>query len=231
MTVGFPDYARLSQQGGYLLYGNSGNINQNQILFEGYVGTWPYVNMATNFGASTDFAQMNLVYFADETFNDVIGFRYAIRAGASFAMTQYANLTPWLRFYYESKSGLAMPFTNLALYASQGIANQWQLASMDVPILSLDQSIGANTTATVDINHIQPGPGNINMFTGAASWFININRYDWGSAGYVFDSTVNSAKYGQALSVDLPMIDAPYQFQIHNGDSVAQTFEMSWKSN
>lgn len=111
MTVGYPDYARLSQQGGTELYGVANTAPPYfSKLFQGYVGAWPYVNIFTNLAASADTMQIVLAYCSDATFNTIVGERTIVRTGGNVAVSQYANLTPWLTFWYTTKSGNPMTF-------------------------------------------------------------------------------------------------------------------------
>lgn len=227
-TPGYPDYARLSQQGGYELFATSSPIPSGVVQFQGFVGSWPYVNLHTNLNNSADAFQFVLVYFADNTFTTQVGFRIATRLGGSFASTQYANLSPWLQFYVVSHSGAAISPLAVGLYATTGSAEQRQLTSLDVPLLSDNPTIPATSTQTYTPQHIEPGPAVLNFSGPATSWFINIFYWDVTSAAWKLYAQFLSTWAGAGGNWPLPMIDAPVRIDVHNGDAVARQVNITW---
>lgn len=227
-TPGYPDYARLSAQGGFQLFAVSGTVNSGAILFQGYVGSWPYVNVHTNVNVSADACQVTLVYYSDNTFTTQVGFRVATRIGSSFASTQYSNLSPWLKFYVVSVSGNPMPFLALGLYGTTGYADQKQLASLDVPLLSDNPTIPATSTQSYLLQHVEPGDGVMTYSGPAASWFINVWYWDIGTAGYKLYAQFLSSWNGAGGNWRLPIIDAPPRVDVHNGDGVANKVNITW---
>lgn len=232
MTVGYPDYARLSQAGGYELYSAvNSSPPENFPLFRGYVGSWPYVNLQTRIAASADFAQFGMRYYDDDTFTNLVGFRFANRGGANEATTQYANLSPWLDFRYQSISGLAMPVQSVSLYGSTAPANQFGLASMENPILQSNAHIGASTLSTFIPGPIQPGNAQLQFLTGAASWYVNVQAYSYTLNAYETLFQINNVQYpNKQFVLEVPMIDSPMALQVNNGDAASQNFIFSWVS-
>lgn len=230
MSVGYPDYARLSQAGGTQLFGHQGGITNNLILFEGYVGSWPYVNLVTNGPITSNFAQINLVWFSDSTFTTSVGFRFAIRGLNTFAQTQYANLSPWLRIFYESDNGSNLNFPQFGLFATTAPAGQIELASLDVPIIHGQDTIPAGSGEVVTPGHIQPGAATFQFATASPSYSITFNYFDWTAQAFVPLGQIlsNFAPFGGFF--DVPMLDAPMNIAIHNGDTASRVFTYSWMS-
>lgn len=230
MTIGYPDYARLSEQGGFSIFSTKGNVNNGAFVFEGYVGSWPYLNMFTLMSASSDFGRIALVYYADEKFTNQVGFRYAIRTGNSFAITQYANLSPWLQIQFNTISTNPMSFTEWTVYGTQGYSPQTQLASTDVPIFSTNQTIAAGTTVQAFPQHIQPGSGIANVSIGTNTWYANIFAWDYGGNAWALDTQLIGSWAGNGGVFDVPMLDTPYRIDMHNSGSAAIAFNFAWKS-
>jgi hypothetical protein len=231
MSVGYPDYARLNRSGGYLLYGvGATSPPENAILFEGYVGSFPYLNVVLNVNATSDFIRVVIAYYTDETFSTQIGFRYVIRGGGSFSVTQYANLSEWCAIFYDSISGNPVPFIQFAIYGAQSVAGQTSLVSTDVPIYQSDGLVALSSSVQVNPLHVQPGSAILGIFTTAAVWFVTVAYYDYGSATYKrmydIDSTITAK--GGTYPVSLP--DAPLQLTISNTDTSDRTFRMSLMS-
>ena len=230
-SEGYPDYTRLSRSGGVLLGSATGNINSLQQLFKGYVGNFPYVAVTISVGVSADFASVNLLWYSDSTFTTLVGFRRVIRSSGQFSETQYVNLSDWLLFYVETKSGAAMPFGFVSAYGCQAPGNNVQLVSTDVPMWSTVSSVPATTTDQFVIPHVQPGAAHFTLQTVAASWFVNVNYYDWGAGAYTLFRQFNSTKYVSDISEDLPCLDSSIRIDIHNGDAAAKTFVSAWLSD
>lgn len=230
MTVGYPDYSRLSRAGSYQLYNTSTTPPVGVILFKGYVGSWPYVNLFTAASATADFARLKMIYFPDDTFTGPIAYRYAIRDQYAFGGAQYANMSDWLEFSYDSISGVNFPFTEVSLYATTGHADSKQLTSMDVPVIGGTYNLGSTSTTTDYSHHTQPGPAFFSVQTAATSWYINVSYYDYGSAAWVLIRQYNNTSNGGSAGEPLPLMDAPYKIDIHNGDAVLRAFVVQWAS-
>lgn len=228
---GYPDYTRLARSGGYQLYEKSGTVPYNTVLFQGYVGLWPYVNLITTSNSSTDHARIHFDYYTDATFSTQNGFRYAIRQGDGFANSQYANLSDWLRVFYDDHTGLVFPFAEFGLYANQGPANQFQLSSLDVPIQQYEASVPASTTVTLFPGHIQPGAGKFYWSSGSATFAYLISYYDYASDSYHTQHRFSNVGMPSEGVIDCPMLDTSYRIQITNSDgAAAHTMRMAWLS-
>lgn len=230
MTVGYTDYARLSQQGGFQLYAISGSPPQNTVLLREYIGAWPYVNLFTNCGASSDICRIAIAYFSDSTYTTQVGFRYAVRTGGMFAATQYANLSPWVQLSYTTISSNTFPFTALGLYAAVAPARQVGLSSTDVPIIGTNQTIAGPSNGSITPGHIQPGSASLMIYTTATAWSVNAEYYDYGTPGYlqIFHADQVTASHGGVF--DVPMLDAPHLINFSNNGSTNGQFVISWQS-
>jgi hypothetical protein len=228
MSVGYPDYARLDRQGGYLLYGVE-NITPayDTSLVQAYVGAWPYLTLALSCNMGADTAQIVIAYFTDETFTVRVGFRIVVRQSTQFSVTQYANLSEWVSVYYVTQSGNPALFASFSVYASVGQASQTELVSTDVPIFQTDASIAATTTVNTTPQHVQPGRGLLNIYTNATSWFVILYYYDFGSASFLRLLQVDQTIAAKGGVFDISMLDAPMQVQIDNRDAGAETFRIS----
>lgn len=228
MTVGYPDYQRLTRSGGYLLYGVS-NVSPpyGVVLFQGYVGNFAYLTLGLNVNSSTDYMKVVINYFTDSTFTVNVGFRYVIRGGSEFSVTQYANLSEWAQIYYFTKSGNAMPMLSFVLYGSDSPGNQAQLVSNDVPIYQSNSSIAAGATPTAITQHVQPGNGLLSVSSVVTPWYCELQYYDYGSGAFILlvhiDQTISAS--GGVFPVGLP--DVPIQLALHNGSAAAGFIRLS----
>jgi hypothetical protein len=230
MSEGYPDYARLSLSGGYLLYGDNGNIPNNDILFQGYVGSWPYINLMTAANGSTENMKLVLQFCTDATFAKIVGFIYIIRSWYTVSNSQYSCLSPWLQFFYGSDSGHAVNWSELGLYATVAPARQVGLASMDVPIASGNPVVNADTTTTITPSHIQPGDAVINISTALANWQVQFWYWSYDNAAWKFVGLVNSSMNAGGGSYDMPMIDAPYEIRLINNTAANGNINYAWLS-
>lgn len=230
MSVGYPDYARLSNSGGFLLYSSDTGVPEFTTLYKGYIGSWPYLNLFTNCDNTTDFARVQILYSSDNTFSDIVGFRYAIRQSGSIASTQYANLTDWVHVFYDSISGNQFPFLEFSVYGTQGYAEQRQLASLDVPITRFSQIVPASTTVFGPIQHIQPGAADLQIQSAVATWSVTVNYYDYASAAFLSYASFTQGVAPTGGSFSVPMPDAPCQLQVNNGSAAAGRIIVGWAS-
>lgn len=230
MTVGYPDYARLSRDGGYIFYGANPAIPQNATLFQGYCGNWPYIDLYTGINVSEpSHYQFYMEYYSDATFTKQIGYRIAIREPGSVTATQYGNLSEWLWFFYFSKDGSSLSASSIGLYGTTGQQEDFKLSSQDTPLMFNNSHIAAGTLATFTTQHIVPGNAQLTFLTGAASWYVQPQYYDYGSDSWQTIGQLNNSQYpNKQFVVDLPMIDAPMRLQVNNGDGVSQNFIFSW---
>jgi hypothetical protein len=225
---GYPDYTRLTRSGGIELGAATGNITNLQQIFKGYVGNFSYVALTTNVDVSADFASVDLIWYSDSTFTTSVGLRRCLRTGSQFAETQYVNLSDWLLVQVETKSGAAMPFIWISAYGCQSAGDQYALTSNDVPLLGQTSSIAAATTISVTPQHVTPGSAFFTLQTVAASWFVNVNYYNWNTGAYTLLRQYNSTTYIVNIGERLSCLDTPYRFDVHNGDAAAKSFVLGW---
>lgn len=227
---GYPDYTRLNRTGGVVLFSTTGNVNHAQQLFRGYVGNFSNVALTTLLNASTDFCSVDLIWYSDNTFTQVVGFRRAIRTGSQFAEMSYVNLSDWLLLQVETKTTNPMPFQFLSIYGCQAEGTSFSLASNDVPLIGQTTPVPATTTTSIFPAHIQPGAAFFTAQTVAASWFINILYYDWGGGAYTLFRQYNSSTYVLNIGEPLSCLDTPTRVDVHNGDAAQKTFVLGWFS-
>lgn len=224
MTIGYPDYQRLALEGGVQLYGTNGIPPQNAVLFEGYVGNWPYTSVFTLMGAGSDSFQFHMGYFTDSTFSTIVAEHVFARVSGSFAASQYGNLSDWLKFYYLSNSGLAASASNISVFGVSGWQSNYQMASNDVPLFLFNGSVAANTVSNQSVQHICPSNATFFWHTTLATWTINIQVWDYGSNSFKIFAVVDSTVFKGEGSISVPMIDAPYQIQLDNQTAAAGNF-------
>lgn len=230
MSEGYPDYQRLARTGQYQLYFGA-NITppENTSLFQGYVGNFPFVNLFTDLASSTDFMQINLLWYPDSTFTTPIAFRRLNRGGSNFAITQYANLSDWLQLFYVTKSGNPMTFTDISMYGTQQPSDNRQLGSYDTALMSTNQTVAASTTVTIPLTKLASGTSLMNLFSGAVAWNANILYYDYGSNSFInYYSMDQNAFADAACHIQIPLLDTPMQFQFHNQDTAPRGFSAIW---
>lgn len=228
MSIGYPDYQRLSRSGGFLLYGQS-NVTPpyDTALFQGYIGLWPYLNVALSIGASADTVEIVINYYSDDTFTHIVGFRNIIRQGGQFSATQYANLSEWCQVFYVTKSGNPILFASFAVYAASESANQIQLVSTDVPVFLFNAAIAASGSSNIVPQHVQPGPAVLSVNMDPTTWQMQIQYYDYGSGTFLLLTrmTNTSVPPGGVCTIGLP--DAPINVLLNNEDSIVHFMRMS----
>lgn len=223
-NTGYPDYQRKVDSGSSLLFNGSGALAEFTVLFSGNVALYPYLILVLNCANSTDFIRVFIDWATDSTFNTIVGRQQLTRQGNNFSVTQYANLSQWMRIYYSSKSGAAFTFNQFTLFACQGRAGQLEISQNDTPSFNFEQSINASSTFTFNPIKVQPGPRKYLQQTAGVSWFTNFYYYDFNIGAYTLYYQINSATYGGDVNIDLPGIEAPDQIQVHNSDTTAKTF-------
>jgi hypothetical protein len=211
-----------------LLYSGAGSIPQNTILFDGYVGPWPYINLFADPNTGTENVTIYLEWYSDSTFTKLVGFRYAPRNQFSLSATQYANLSPWLRVFYTTSSGNPITWVSLAVYGATGVADANALLSSDAPLITSSASIPANTTVTVNIGHVGFGDAEFVVSTALASWYVNFFYQDALSYTGLFYTQINSSWAGSGGSFSVPALDSPHTLQVHNGTAAAGTINYCW---
>lgn len=228
MTEGYPDYARLAQQGGSLLYANTGSIPENTVLFQGYVGPWPYINMFTDPHIGAENVTIVIQWFTDFTFTTQVGFRYAVRSQFSIAGTQYANLSPWLRIYYTTASGNPIAWDLFGVYGATGVADANELLSSDAPVLSGNPVIAANTTSSFFPEHQSYGPGKFNLTTTLATWHVNVFYLAANTYVYTFYWRMDNISNPGGGTIELPSLDTQFRFDIANGTAAANNINFGF---
>lgn len=227
MSEGYPDYARLSQAGGFQLFASSGALPANTVLFEGYVGSWPYVNMFCDPTLGGEPTTVQLQWFSDSTFSTPVGFRNAVRTATNFSATQYSNLSPWLQLSFTNASGNPVSFDALSLYGTTAPATANQLLSADACIQQANSSLGAGATGTYNPQHVCFGPAILAVETPLATWFMRLQSLDASTWALKFQYRFSNLNMGGGGSVQVSLLDSPYQIDTHNTTGAAGSINWS----
>jgi hypothetical protein len=230
-TPGYADYARLSQAGGTELAFAIGLVKENFIMFKGYVGAYPYVNLFLDMSTGYQPMQMLLEWYSDATFTNIVGFRFVNRVAGNLSATQYANLSPWLRVYYVTPDGSEVSFATFGLYGATAPALNNQLISNDVPLSSGAPTIAAGAIENYPAIHVQPGDAQLIVTTAASAYFFVIQYWNYSDNQYDTMYQFDQPTMGAGGSFNTPMIDAPINIRIHNEDAAAQQFTWAIISN
>lgn len=224
-TPGFPDYARLSQTGNRQLCFFFGvNFTNGQILFQGYVGSWPYTDVFMDLGATADSLRVEMIYYSDKTMSVVVGFRFAIRQSGQFSSVCYGNVSDWMKIQVHTQSGNPIAIQVFGAYATQGYSPGMSVDSLDVPLMFIHVTIPAATTSEFGMIHVHPGPARFLVNSAATSWQIKFRYYDYNTNS--IQTMYQSQVFGVPTSDDLdfPLLDAPCFVDIVNNDAAAKLF-------
>lgn len=227
MTEGLPDYARLSLAGGFELYNQSGVLPQNTVLFKGYVGAWPFVNLFAFPSAGAENVTLILQWFSDGTFANNAGFRNIVRSAQNFSGTQYSNLSPWLEMYYRDLSSNPISWDQLSLYGTNQPATPNQVLSSDAPIFSSNAGIAANSDLIITPQHVAFGDATLTVETSLTSWFIRFQYLAANTYTLTFHHRFSNLSMGGGGSVSCPLLDTPYSIDLHNGTAATGTINAS----
>lgn len=210
MSEGYPDYARLSQAGGFLLFNESGALPENTVLFQGYVGSWPYINMFCTPAPGSEPVTLQIQWFSDSTFTTSIGFRLAVRNSLSLSATQYSNLSPWLQVSYSNASHNPTSFNAWSIYGTTALATANQLLSADACIQQANSQIGAGATVSYTPQHVSFGPAVLTVETPLATWFMRLFSLDAATWTNKFQYRFSNLNMGGGNSVTVSLLDTPY---------------------
>lgn len=228
MSIGYPDYTRLQTTGGYELASVAGPITDAQVIFQGFVGSWPYLNIYTPAALSADEYQLIIGFFADSTQHTPVGTVLATRYTSAYALAQYAVLGPWVNIQVVTASGSALDIGVIGVYGTYGNAGAARLHGGPYPILNYNATLAASTGTTQQAGYIMPGPAKINIWTAAASWYVYLGAYDYSAGNYPAVWRIDNTIAAHGGTFDLPMLDTPHLLTVHNGDTSARQFIINW---
>lgn len=223
---GYIDYTRTSLATGFLLAGTSEPIEAGTVVFEGYVGAWPFINAFWNAVGGTDHYSIQLLYYSDNTFSVQVAQQISIRTGNIIGYRQYAVLSPWLQIVIMPATGGSATSIEFAFFGTTQKALATQLGSLDTQFYEQTTSIAAGGTLTTQILKIFPGRAIVTWFTGATAWTMIVQRYDMGSAAFQPFWEIGSGGVANDGQLELAMPDAPLQVVLHNSSSGTSGFNV-----
>lgn len=218
MTLeGYPDYARMSLESGFLLAGATQRINATTTVFQGYVGSWGYVNAFWNAGGGTDNYTINFAYFTDGTFTSQVAVQLGVRNSNIVAWRQYPVLTPWLQIFITPKLGTDTVSITYDFHASNGQANSAQLASLDAGFLDQNGTVAISSNIQVGTTHLIPGSAIMSIHESVTTaWDLKLQRWDFGTSAWVDFFELDAATETANISVEIAMPDAQMQLRVDN---------------
>lgn len=213
---GYIDYARTSLATGFLLASGSRAFTALTTVFQGYVGSWPYINFFWQALTGPSFDSINLTYFSDSTFTTSVAGTSSTRGTQYTGYRQYAVLSPWLQITVNPSSATDNTPCFYAFYGTTQKASSAKLGNTSVQFLESFPTVGANATVNETILNILPGLASVSVFTKVATAQFDIQRWDFGLAAWqtFWLTTLNAVNTGGTFQVSLP--DAPIQAQLTN---------------
>jgi hypothetical protein len=223
-TEGYPDYQRMSLSSGYLLGSGSGDIPNTIVVFQGYVGSWGYINEYFQNLQSTDYYQVQVLYFSDATFSTLVAQQLGTRGGANVGARQWPVLTPWVKIQVAVAAPHVADNNIWTFYGSNQLASSAQLGDLDVPILHGSNAIPTNTTILMIPDHIIPGPAILSVSEAAlGSYYTELDYFEYGSLSWLVFLNINDFCYAGGATLKIALPDAPIRARVHNGASVTNT--------
>lgn len=228
MQTGYPDYQRLTAGGGFELATVTGSQASGAVLFEGAVGPWPYLNIATGTAAPSDTYRLAVTYYTDGTYTTVAASQSIVRTSAMSTIIQRAVLGPWVRVTLTTASGNPLTLSSLTVYGTYGAAAGNGLHTGSEVLLQVDQVIAAGATASFDVGTCIPGPAVFMLYAPKLVWTAFFYYYSWDLAAYAQYWQVDNTVAAHGGSWPVPMVDAPHRVEIANGSTAAQNIVAGW---
>ena len=223
---GYPDYARVELEAGYLLAGANAAFLAPTQLFAGYLGSWPFINFFWNAAGGAAHHQVIVSYYRDGTFSSLIAEQIAVRDSNCTGLRQFATLSPWVVISVVPDISTDHTVVQYAFYGTVAAASPSKLGSLDTVFFEFSSSVAASTMVDVSVVKIYPGPVIFTWFTSATSFEFFIQRWDYGTATWknIMDLNSDGAARSDLIEVALP--DAPVQVVISNVNVSAQQFNV-----
>lgn len=224
---GYEDYTRTSFATGKLLAKGSQVFNVTTNLFFGFVGAWPYINMFMNITGGNRHYLLQVNFYSDSTFTQLIAGVQVVRADDNNCYKQFKVLSPWVSFSLIPDSGTPGGNILYAIYGTTGKASAADLASLSSNGIEQVNSIVASGQSNFTLVEIIPGPWAITWGASVAPCFIQLSRYDWNSAAFVefWEGSIdvaNDSKNGIVQMPDNPIMII--QFNRAAGTGTVKTF-------
>lgn len=223
MSTGYPDYARLSQAGGSELATITGAVTSGQVIFEGYVGSWPYIYLANSTFTPTDNVLITITYYSDSTYTTQASSQGITRSQLMQTITVRAVLGPWAKITVTTASGNAVTFSQITIYGSYARSTGPDLHSGNEVAFQTSASIGAGTTSTFNIAVTPKGSAVFMLYSPAGLWAAQFYYYSWAAAAVIEIMQLDNSIAAHGGIWTIPVIDAPYSVHITNRATAAQS--------
>ena len=223
MPTGYNDYQRISYAGGYLLGYNAAPITgAGTVIFQGNVSAWPYINVFWNCVSGTDFYQVQVIYFTDNTFTTQVAQNTFNRSGNMVAWRQLVTLSPWALIQIIPKVGTSNASVEFAAYGTTQTSSPGKLAARGGPAYSrYRMSMGAASTFSEQFITTCPGLNYVTLdWEASNNWDMHFDYYDFGSGAYKSYMHWQHSSFGNALNTQMSFPDTPIQVFYRNDDSV-----------
>jgi hypothetical protein len=213
---GYIDYARTSLATGFLLAGGAQPFNAGDtILFQGYIGPFPYINFFWNAIGGASHQQVKIFFFSDNTFATSVAFSISVRTTNIIGYRQFAAISPWVQIRVTSDANDAT-VAEYAFYGTTQKATSAKLGSLDAIFLETFPTVAANNVATLGPNKVYPGLCSVSVFTKVATAQFDLQRWDYSSASWQTFWLTSLLAVNASATLQLGLPDAPIQIELHN---------------
>lgn len=228
---GYPDYNRLSTEVDKQLFSYAYAIIISGLdLFQGFVGPWGSVNVVAATPNASDIGAAIITWYTDNTFSNPLQESYMVRTANNAGVSQFANLSPWLRIHVQSASGNDLEWGALSATLTNFKSDSMQLNDVSIPGASFDGVIAANSSQVVNWDRIIRGPGRMLWDAGTTNYTLLGEYYKWSDNTWHAIRYWPGSVYGTYGQESLPIADAPTRVTIQNNDTSGHTFRLAWWS-
>lgn len=222
---GYIDYARVNLASGFLLAGGQQAFIELTQVFQGYVGSWPYINFFWSAISGPGHCSIILNYYSDHTFTTIVATQISTRNTACTSARQFPVVTPWVIIEVNPDSATDTTIVGYAFYGATQPASAVKLGKLDGAYIEFTGSVAAGGTITDIPIIIYPGRISASWYAGLAVSQFSLQRWDFGTKAWItfWLANINTANTTDKAIIAVP--DAPIQVTMHNGGASAAELE------
>lgn len=227
MSTGYPDYARLSQAGGSELATVTGAVTSGQVIFQGFVGSWPFLYLANSSFTPNDNVLITITYYSDATFGTMASSQGITRSQGMATITVRAVLGPWCKITVTTASGAPVTFGQVTIYGSYARSSGPDLHSGNEVAFQTSASVAGGATSTFNVAVTPKGSAVFMLYSPAGLWAAQFFYYSWAAAAVVEVMQLDNSVAAHGGVWTIPFIDAPYSIHLTNRATAAQVIVAS----
>jgi hypothetical protein len=227
-SAGFPDYSRLSPNGGRYLGELAAEPSTFPITQSISTTGFGYIYFLTNANGTTCDFEINVGWGGSSDPQNGFSTAFFAPNHDDFNIMIMPVIAEWFRVSYSFYRGPSTDFVTTYIYGSNALWNGPPYGGFGSQSVALAMTVPASSSAFSGMSGIVPGNAIFAVSsTTATGWYAQVQQYDPVTATWLIVAQTSGGSATNQATIAVGLIAAPARVMVFNESAAAEVFQVS----